>query len=102
MTLNQEACVASRFFYVEGSQEQVDRFSEKLQRRIAERAAASGEIRPLAMALRAKLEALTLIDDEIRGRGKNDGRGPVVRSEETVDIHPTTKPTNDRLVKSIH
>src|SRR6516165_4285781 len=32
MTLNQEACVASRFQYVEGSQEQVDRFCAALHK----------------------------------------------------------------------
>ena len=40
MMLNQEACVASRFIFVEGGHEQVDRFCEKLHRRIVERAAA--------------------------------------------------------------
>src|SRR5262249_30132325 len=55
MTLNQEACVASRFQYVEGSQEQVDRFCEKLHRRIAERAAQSGDVRPLDMELREQI-----------------------------------------------
>src|SRR3546814_13870316 len=45
MTLNQEAFVASRFVYVDGSQAQVERFSEKLPRRIAEPAAASADLR---------------------------------------------------------
>jgi acyl-CoA reductase LuxC len=39
MVLNQEACVASRFIYVEGDQTQADRFCERLQQRIARRAA---------------------------------------------------------------
>lgn len=94
MTLNQEACVASRFVYVEGSQEQVDRFSEKLQRRIAQRAAASGDVRPLAMDLREQIEALMLIDDEYRVWGRTDGKGLVVRSEEPVDFHPINKTAN--------
>lgn len=94
MTLNQEACVASRFVYVEGSTEQADRFSEKLQRRIAERAAASGDIRPLAMDLREQIEALMMIDDEFRVWGKTDGKGLVIRSDEPVDFHPINKTAN--------
>jgi len=35
MMLNQEACTASRFQFVEGTQEQVDLLAEKLQRNIA-------------------------------------------------------------------
>lgn len=101
MTLNQEACVASRFVYVEGSQEQVDHFSEKLQRRIAERAAASGDIRPLAMDLREQIEALMMIDDEFRVWGKTDGKGLVVRSEEPVDFHPINKTANVVRVDSL-
>ena len=46
MTLNQEACVASRYQFVEGSQADVDRYCEQLQRRIAERAAALGRCAP--------------------------------------------------------
>src|SRR3546814_12453426 len=88
MTLNQEACVASRFVYVEGSQEQVDRFSEKLQRRIAARAAASGDIRPLALDLREQIEALLMIDDEFCAWGKTDVRGLDVRSLEAADLPP--------------
>src|SRR3546814_14085581 len=101
MTLNQEAFVASRFVYVEGSQEQVDRFSEKLQRRIAERAAASGDIRPLAMDLREQIEALMMIDDEFRVWGKTDGRGLVVRSEESVDFPTFNKTVNVARVISL-
>ena len=101
MTLNQEACVASRFQYVEGTEEQVDRFCEKLHRCIAERAAASGDIRPLAMDLREEIEALMLMDDEFRVWGKTDGKGLVIRSEEPVDFHPINKTANvvrvDRL-----
>src|SRR3546814_8581582 len=76
-------------------------FSEKLQRRIAERAAASGDIRPLAMDLREQIEALMMIDDEFRVWGKTDGRGLVVRSEEPVDFHPINKTANVVRVDSL-
>ena len=101
MTLNQEACVASRFQFVEGSQEQVDRFCEKLHRRIAERAAASGDVRPLDMDLREQIETLTMMDDEFGVWGKPDGRGVVIRSDEPVDFHPINKTANVVRVDSL-
>jgi hypothetical protein len=94
MTLNQEACVASRFQFVEGTQEEVDRFCEKLHRRIAERAAASGDIRPLDMDLKEQIETLAMMDDEYGVWGRTDGRGVVIRSDEPVDFHPINKTAN--------
>src|SRR5215211_952118 len=101
MTLNQEACVASRFQFVEGSQGQVDRFSEKLHRRIAERAAQSGDIRPLALDLKEEIEALMMMDDEYGVWGKPDGKGVVIRSDEPVDFHPINKTANVVRVDSL-
>jgi Acyl-CoA reductase (LuxC) len=101
MTLNQEACVASRFQFVEGSAEQVDRFCAKLHERIAARAAESGDVRPLAMDLREQVESLMMMDDEYGVWGKTDGKGLVIRSDEPVDFHPINKTANvvrvDRL-----
>lgn len=101
MTLNQEACVASRFQFVEGSEEQVDRFCSKLHERIAARAAASGDVRPLAMDMREQVESLMMMDDEYGVWGKTDGKGLVIRSDEPVDFHPINKTANvvrvDRL-----
>lgn len=101
MTLNQEACVASRFQYVEGSQEEVDRFCEKLHRRIAERAAASGDVRPLDMDLREQIEMMSMMDDDYRVWGKPDGKGIVIRSDEPVDFHPINKTANVVRVDSL-
>ncbi|HET8711147.1 MAG TPA: acyl-CoA reductase, partial [Spongiibacteraceae bacterium] len=94
MTLNQEACVASRFVYVEANQENADRFSAKLQQCIAVRAAASGDIRPLSMDLREQVETLMMLDDEYTVFGKTDGKGLVIRSDEPVDFHPINKIAN--------
>jgi hypothetical protein len=94
MTLNQEACVASRFLYVEGDTEQADRFSAALQRCIATRAAATGDIRPLSLDLREQVDALMMLDDEFAVFGKTDGRGLVIRSDEPVDFHPINKIAN--------
>lgn len=101
MTLNQEACVASRFQFVEGTQAQVDRFCEKLHRRIAERAAASGDVRPLDMELREQIEMMTMMDDEYGVWGKPDGKGIVIRSYEPVDFHPINKTANVVRVDSL-
>jgi hypothetical protein len=101
MILNQEACVASRFIYVEGEHADVDRFCQRLQARIAERASASGDARPLEMDLREQIEALALIEDEFRVWGKTDGRGVVIRSDEPVTFHPINKTANVVAVKSL-
>ena len=101
MTLNQEACVASRFQFVEGSVEEVDRFGAALHRRIAARAAASGDIRPCAMDLKEEIETLALIDDDYRVWGRPDGRGVVIRSDEPVDFHPINKTANVVRVESL-
>lgn len=101
MVLNQEACVASRFVYVEGGHDQVDRFCEKLHQRIVARAAESGDVRPLDMELREQIEMMTMMDDEYRVWGKTDGRGCVVRSEEPVEFHPINKTANVVCVPSL-
>jgi hypothetical protein len=101
MMLNQEACAASRFQFVEGPQDLVDRFCENFQRNIAERAAVSGDIRPLAPDLKEEVEALMMMDDEFGTWGRTDGKGLVIRSDEPVDFHPINKIGNvvrvDRL-----
>jgi hypothetical protein len=94
MTLNQEACVASRFQFVEGTQDQVDAFCTKLHRRVAERAAASGDVRAYDMELKEAIETLSFLDDEFRVWGKADGKGVVIRSDEPVDFHPINKTAN--------
>ena len=101
MVLNQEACVASRFIYVEGGQTQVDRFCERLHKRIIERAAASGDARPLDMELREQIETMMMMDDDYRVWGKPDGRGCVIRSDEPVEFHPVNKTANVVCVPSL-
>jgi Acyl-CoA reductase (LuxC) len=101
MVLNQEACVASRFIYVEGGPAQVDRFCEKLHKRIVGRAAASGDIRPLDMDLREQIETMMMMDDDYRVWGKPDGRGCVIRSHEPVEFHPINKTANVVCVSSL-
>ncbi|MET8207718.1 acyl-CoA reductase [Streptomyces sp. NPDC005373] len=91
MVLNQEACVASRFLYIEADRADADRFCERLYAHIAARAAASGDARPLDMELREQVETLSLLDDDFRVWGRTDGTGVVIRSDEPVDFHPINK-----------
>jgi hypothetical protein len=101
MTLNQEACVASRFQFVEGPQEDVDRFCARLHHHIARRAAASGDVRPLDMDMREQVEAMVLMDDDYGVWGRTDGKGLVIRSDEPVDFHPINKTANVVRVDSL-
>jgi len=99
--LNQEACVCSRYQFVEGTQEEVDRFCEKLHARIAAKAAASGDVRPLDMDLKEQVEMLMMLDDEYGTWGRADGKGLVIRSDEPVDFHPINKIANVVRVDSL-
>jgi hypothetical protein len=101
MILNQEACVASRFIYTEGTHEQVDRFCERLHGRIVERAAASGDTRPLDMDLREQIETMMMLEDDFRVWGKTNGGGCVIRSDEPVEFHPINKTANVVCVSSL-
>lgn len=105
MILNQEACAASRYQFVEGSQEQVDKFCDFMQAEIHRRAINSGDLRPLDIDIREQVEMLTLMDDDYRYFGKMDGSGIVIRSEEPVDFHPSNKTGNvvrvDRLDEAL-
>jgi len=94
MILNQEACVASRFVYVEADHNDADRFCERLHARIADEAAASDDARPLNMDLREQVDTLMMLDDEFRVWGRTDGKGLVIRSDQPVDFHPINKTAN--------
>jgi len=101
MMLNQEACAASRFQFIEGNKEQVDRFSELLQQLIAARAEASGDFRPIEAGMRDEIEALMLMDDDYTVFGDLDGKGIVIHSDEPVDFHPINKTANVVRVESL-
>ncbi len=101
MMLNQEACVASRFVFIEANEAEADRFGTLLHASIARRAAESGDIRKLDSDLKEQVETLMMLDDEYRVWGKTDGKGVVIRSDAPVDFHPINKISNlvrvDRL-----
>jgi hypothetical protein len=101
MILNQEACVSSRYQFVEGDVADVDRFCAKLHARIAAKAAASGDVRPLDIDMREQIEALMMMDDDYGVWGRIDGKGIVIRSDEPVDFHPINKTANVVRVDSL-
>ncbi|PBC48055.1 long-chain-fatty-acyl-CoA reductase [Rhodococcus sp. ACS1] len=101
MVLNQEACVASRFIFVEANREDADRFCERVHTRIVEKAAASGDSRPLDLDLREQVDMLAMMGDEFRVWGRTDGKGLVIRSDEPVDFHPINKTANVVRVDSL-
>ncbi|MBE1534214.1 acyl-CoA reductase [Actinomadura algeriensis] len=101
MVLNQEACVASRFVYLEADQAGADRFCERLHAHIVGKAAESGDARPLDRDLREQIDTLAMLDDEFRVWGRTDGTGLVIRSDEPVDFHPINKVVNVVRVDSL-
>lgn len=99
--LNQEACVCSRVLFVEGDRGQVDRFCERLQRKLADRNANGGKAPPLPRDLAEEVEALRSMDDDFGVWGVPDGSGLVIRSDEPVDFHPINKTANVVPVRSL-
>jgi hypothetical protein len=92
--LNQEACVCSRFTFIEGTPEEADRYAEALAERLRIDRFDEGTPRPLEMELKEQIDVLRMMDDEYGVFGKSDGRGIAIRSEEPVDFHPLQKTSN--------
>ena len=100
--VEQQACVASRFQFVEGTDEQVDRYCELLQARMGvQRPMASAAGRPLPAELRSEIDGLRGMDAFYRVWGGYDGAGLVIRSEEPVDFHPEWRVVNVVPVESL-
>jgi len=99
--LNQEACVCSRFTFLEATPEQGDRYCEALAERLRVDRFSEGTPRPLEMELKEQIEVLRMMDDEYGVFGKSDGRGVAIRSEEPVDFHPLQKTSNVVCVETL-
>jgi hypothetical protein len=98
---NQDACVASRFLFVESARPEVDAFCAALAERLGvDRAFASSVAPALPPDLRGEIEVLQAMD-EVAVWGSCDGRGLVVLSERPVDFHPTNKTANVVMVASL-
>jgi hypothetical protein len=98
---NQEACLASRFIFVEGERAGVEAFCARLQERLAvDRFSASADSPPPPADVKDEVEMLSLMDDA-QVWGRPDGRGLVVLTDQPVGFHPSNKTANVVRVKSL-
>jgi hypothetical protein len=92
---SQESCTASRFQFVEGSVEDVDRYCELLVAELGiERPACDARYRQTPADIREEVDVLRTLEPSFRVWGNYDGDGLVVRSDEPVDFHPIAKTVN--------
>ncbi|HUD28434.1 MAG TPA: acyl-CoA reductase [Novosphingobium sp.] len=98
---NQEACVCSRFTFIEATPAEADRYSEVLAREIRVDRMGEGTPRPLEADLREQIDVLRMMDEDYAVFGASDGRGVAIRSEEPVDFHPLRKTANVVCVPSL-
>ncbi|NKY54608.1 acyl-CoA reductase [Nocardia flavorosea] len=93
--VEQQACAASRFQFIEGTTEDADRYCALLCERMGvARPTASAAGRPLGPDLREEIEGLRGLDDFYRVWGDYAGSGVVIRSEDPVDFHPDMRTVN--------
>jgi hypothetical protein len=99
---NQDACLASRFVFIEGASDQIEMFCETLADRLAvDREFASAQAPPLPSDIRDEVEVMATMGD-LKTWGRYDGRGLVILSDRPVDFHPTNKTVNVVMVDSLH
>lgn len=99
---NQEACLASRFVFLEADSEQAERFSSALVGRLGVDRLFGSAVAPLPPSeVRDEIEVMQAMDDEVRVFGRLDGRGIVLLSDRPVDFQPTNKTSNVVTVDSL-
>jgi hypothetical protein len=98
---NQEACLASRFVFLEGDRSQAEAFCAQLASRLpVDRDFASAQAPPLPSEIRGEVEVMHAMGD-ITVWGSYDGSGLVLLSDEPVDFSPTNKTSNVVMVPSL-
>ena len=98
---NQEACLASRYAFVEGDQAQVEMLCDELVERLGvDRDFASAVAPPLSAEVREEVEVMSAMGD-IKVWGRFDGRGMVILSDRPVEFHPSNKTSNVVMVPSL-
>jgi hypothetical protein len=99
---NQEACLASRFAFVEGERPEVESLCAQLARLLAvDRDFASAQSPPLPGEVRDEIQVMEAMG-EVKVWGSFDGRGLVILSAEPVEFHPTNKTSNVVIVGSLN
>jgi Ni,Fe-hydrogenase III component G len=98
---NQEACLASRFVFVEGERPQIEAFCAKLVDRLGvDRDYASAVAQPLPSDVREEVEVMSAMGD-LQAFGGFDGRGLVILSDTPVNFHPSNKTSNVVMVDAL-
>ena len=98
---NQEACLASRFAFVEGDRPQIEAFCAKLADRLGmDRDYASAVAQPLPSDVREEVEVMSAMGD-LKAFGDFDGRGLVILSDTPVNFHPSNKTSNVVMVDTL-
>src|SRR5262245_30846935 len=98
---NQEACLASRFVFVEGERPQIETFCATLADRLGvDRDYASAVAQPLSTEVREEVEVMSAMG-ELKVFGGFDGRGAVLLSDAPVNCHPSNKTSNVVMVSSL-
>jgi len=98
---NQEACLASRYAFVEGERDQVEALCAKLAPRLGvDRDFASAVAPPVPAEVRDEVEVINAMGD-VKIWGGFDGRGLVILSEEPVEFLPSNKTSNVVMVDSL-
>ena len=98
---NQEACLASRFAFVEGERSEVEAFCVTLVDRLGvDRDHASAVAQPLPSDVREEVEVMSAMGD-LKAFGGFEGRGLVVLSDTPVNFHPSNKTSNVVMVDSL-
>lgn len=100
---NQEACLASRFVFLETTdQEQARQFCQALLARLGVERVFGSAVAPLPPAeIRDEVEVMAAMGDEVQVFGRFDGRGMVLLSAAPVDFHPSNKMSNVVMVESL-
>jgi hypothetical protein len=97
---NQEACLASRFVFVEAGR-QIEAFCAKLVDRLGvDRDYASAVAQPLPSDVREEVEVMSAMG-ELKTFGGFDGRGLVILSDTPVNFQPSNKTSNVVMVDSL-
>jgi Acyl-CoA reductase (LuxC) len=98
---NQEACLASRYAFVEGERDQIEAFCARLVERLGvDREFASATALPLPSEVRDEVQVMAAMGD-LEVWGGFDGRGLVILSDRPVEFQPSNKTSNVVMVASL-
>jgi hypothetical protein len=101
-SFDQSACVCSRFQFIEGSVDDVDRYCEALHRNLRkERRYTAAACFPVPTDIREEIQALAMLEPDYRVWGGYDGSGIVIRSDDPVEFHPEGKIVNVVRVENL-